>query len=144
MELEDKAQVVASVKGAKIVQFLNAPAVLFGSVRKQRSNSVQGRFEPPVTVIMLSPGVTGTARHLGFASVSSLRSSRFLLDPNILSGQSIPSGESSGSVQPLAQFVPTASKSAYFSKYFLPPFLVIQQTFRPPYNSTLQPPSPSN
>ena len=34
-----------------------------------------GRFEPPVTVIMLSPGVTGASRHLGFASESSLRSS---------------------------------------------------------------------
>ena len=45
-----------------------------------------GRFDPAVTVIMLSPGVTGASRHLGFASESSLRSSRFLLDPNILSG----------------------------------------------------------
>ena len=48
--------------------------------------AVQGRFEPPVTVIMLSPGVTGTSRHLGFASESSLLSSRFQLDPNMLSG----------------------------------------------------------
>ena len=47
--------------------------------------SVQGRFEPPVTVIMLSHRVSGASRHLGFASESSLRSSRFLLDPNILS-----------------------------------------------------------
>ena len=59
IEFEDKAKVVASVPG---------------------------RLEPPVTVIMLSPGVTGASRHLGFASESSLHSSRFLLDPNILSG----------------------------------------------------------
>ena len=52
---------------------------------------VPGRFEPPVTVIMLSPGVTGASRHLGFYWISTL-----------------PSGESSGSVQPLAQFVLTA------------------------------------
>ena len=39
-----------------------------------------------VTVIMLSPGVSGASRHHGFASESSLHSSRFLLDPNILSG----------------------------------------------------------
>ena len=29
---------------------------------------VPGLFEPTVTVIMLSPGVTGASRHLGFAS----------------------------------------------------------------------------
>ena len=46
---------------------------------------VQGRFEPPVTVIMLSPGVTGASLHLPFATESSLCSSRFLLDPKILS-----------------------------------------------------------
>ena len=51
-----------------------------------RLYSVPGRFEPPVTVIMLSLGVTGALRHLGFASESSLPYSRFLLDPNILSG----------------------------------------------------------
>ena len=48
--------------------------------------AVQGRFELPVTVIMLSLGVSGATRHLGFASEWSLRSSRFQLDPNILSG----------------------------------------------------------
>ena len=47
----------------------------------QKRQLVPGRFEPPVTVIMLSPGVSGASRHLGFASESSLRSSRFLLDP---------------------------------------------------------------
>ena len=65
---------------------------------------VPGLFEPTVTVIMLSPGVTGASRHLGLASESLLRSSRFLLDPNILSDYCVKSGESSGSVQPLAQF----------------------------------------
>ena len=41
--------------------------------------NVQGRLEPPVTVIMLSPEVSGASRHLlGCASESSLRSSRFL------------------------------------------------------------------
>ena len=45
---------------------------------------VPGRFDPAVTVIML--GMSGASRHLGFASESLLRSSRFLLDPNILSG----------------------------------------------------------
>ena len=29
---------------------------------------VPGRFEPPVTVIMLSPGVSGASRHLGFVA----------------------------------------------------------------------------
>ena len=72
------------------------------------SPKVQGRFEPLVKVIMLSPGVSGASHHPGFASESSLHSSRFLLDPNILSGQCIPSGENSGSVHPLAQFVLTA------------------------------------
>ena len=75
-----------------------------------RRNMVPGRVEPPVTVILLSPGVSGAWRHLGFASESSLCSSRFLLYPNILSGQCIPSGESSGSVQLLAQFVLTPLK----------------------------------
>ena len=55
--------------------------------RKQRMRQgVPGRFDPAVTVIMLSPGVTGSSRHLDFASESLLCSSRFLLDPNILSG----------------------------------------------------------
>ena len=48
--------------------------------------AISGRFDPPVTVIMLSPGVTGALRFLPFASKSSLCSSRFLLDPNILTG----------------------------------------------------------
>ena len=49
-------------------------------------STVPGCFDPAVTVIMLSPRVSGASRHLGFASESSLRSSRFLLDSNILSG----------------------------------------------------------
>ena len=52
----------------------------------KKIKTVPGRFDSAVTVIMLSPGVSGASRHLGFASESSLRSSRILLDPNILSG----------------------------------------------------------
>ena len=55
------------------------------SIEVKQISTAPGRLEPPVTVIMLSPGVSGASRHLGFASESSLRSSRFLLDPNILS-----------------------------------------------------------
>ena len=46
---------------------------------------VPGRFDPAVTVIMLSPEVSGASRYLGFASESSLRSSQILLYPKILS-----------------------------------------------------------
>ena len=53
--------------------------------------------------------MTGASHHLGFTSESSLRFSRFLLDPNILSGLCIPSGESSGSARPLVQIDQTPS-----------------------------------
>ena len=43
---------------AELVHFRSAPGV----------NKVPGRFDPPVTVIMLSPRVTGASRHVGSAS----------------------------------------------------------------------------